>query len=101
MGVSYPSDSYSVCFACCCSSSPCGRCLSRWPGEPDLLLAGVSQNGSVGQKCYSPAWGLLLFCFWKGAETHSIKVSKAAKLSKEKLRNTRNEVTYKLEVQPP
>lgn len=52
MGVSYPSDLYSMHFACCCSGSPSGRCPSWSPGEPDLLLTGVGQSGSVGQKLY-------------------------------------------------
>lgn len=45
-------------------------------------------------------WGVLLFYFWEGTETHSTKVGKAEKLSEETYRNTRNEVTCKLEVQP-
>lgn len=59
----------------------------------DLLLSWVTQGGCVGQNHCSLAWGLLLFYFWKGTETHLTKDSRAAK---EKLRNTRNEGTCKL-----
>lgn len=75
--------------------------LSKWKAsEPELLLARVRPSGSVGQQRCSLAWRLLPFYFGKATETHSAKVSKAAKLGKEKLRNTRNEVICKLEVSP-
>lgn len=37
----------------------------------------------------------------EGTETHFAKDTEAAKLCKEKLRNARTEITFKLEVQPP